>query len=217
MVLQGPYLAPGGRNFLFPIVSVRWAHTEQLPSDDSSVRVRAMTVGAQLSPLLVPWQETTSSFRLQTSSQGAGLRKRSIFSPAQNLLRLVSKSLGIPARTSSKRECILQRHLLLCFSGVGGGGAHTQLRGQLCKGSSLSPAFKWILGLEPMTLGLHGTCLYSTILPVLKIHSWEQIRKQYGHKVHRIMKSSAPGSGKNRTMASGHCRLTVLSPEGFPI
>lgn len=151
--------------------SIFRAHMEQLPSDDSSARVRATTEGAHLSPLSFPWQETTSSFRLQTSSQGAGLRKRCIFSPAQNLLRLVSKSLGIPACISNKRECILQRHLLLCFSGVGVrgacscGGAYTQLRGQLCEGFSLFPSFKCILGLEPTTLGLHGTYLYSTILP----------------------------------------------------
>lgn len=154
MVLQGPYLAPGRQHFLFPIISVRWAHMEQPHSDDSSVRVRATTVGAQLSPLLVPWQEMTSSFRLHTSSQGAGLRKRCIFSPVQNLLRLVSKSLGIPAHISSKRECILQRHLLLCFSGVGVrgtcslGGAYTQLRGQLCEGFSLFPALSGSWGLN---------------------------------------------------------------------
>lgn len=156
-----PRVCPGGEStwsfrvhILHPGGGIFWAHMEQLHGDDSSAGVRATTEGAHLSPRLFPWQETTSSFRLQTSSQGAGLRKRCIFSPAQNLLRLVSKSLGIPARISSKRECILRRHLLLCFSGVGVrgacscGGAHTQLRGQLCEGFSLFPALSASWGLN---------------------------------------------------------------------
>lgn len=159
-----------------------------------------------------------SSFRLKTSPRGwtniSWAQQKG--HPAHNLVTLFSKEpLDSSPHLQQKRMCSLKMCIIVCLWRWGREGMfmqwciHTAQRTALWRLLS-SPSFKWVLGLEPRTLGLHGKHLYWTFLPAPKIHSWKQIHKQCGHKVHRIMKSTAPKSDKNRTMASGHYRVTTV-------